>query len=376
MPRQYFIAFDTHCEFCEMVAVSSTGRIVKRERCDTTIPALVAALDSVPRPRALTFEEGPLADWLARHLRAHVERLIVCEPRRNALIAKDSDKDDPIDAERLAQLLRGGYLKEVHQTQSLERTLLKQHVGFYHDRVRERVRQGHQLTALLRRHGVFASIQEVVDPDERKRLWSKLPQRKVLRGDLDCVLQVYELLCRQEAELRATLVRLARREEPVRRFQDVPGFGWIRAITVYAYLDTPARFTRKSALWRYFGIGLERRRSGGGPTQVRLTQAGHRQLKNALLGAAKSAIARADNPFADKYAFWTQEEGRHPSTARRNVARCVATLLWSLWKTGSKYDPAQVRGVGRPSPLTRSSLVLSQRRSSSRAPEPRAPSSE
>ena len=44
----------------------------------------------------------------------------------------------------------------------------------------------------------------------------------------------------------------------------------------------------------------------------------------------------------------------HPSTARRNVARCLASTLWSLWKTGSQYDPALVRGVGRPSTLTRS----------------------
>src|SRR4051794_13132652 len=86
-----------------MVAVSNSGRIIRRERCETTIPALAAALEGVRRPRILTFEEGPLADWLARNLRPHVDRLIVCEPRRNALIAKDSDKDDPIDAERLAQ---------------------------------------------------------------------------------------------------------------------------------------------------------------------------------------------------------------------------------------------------------------------------------
>ena len=85
----------------------------------------------------------------------------------------------------MAQLLRGGYLKEVHQPQSLDRTVLKQHVSFYHDRVRERVRQGHQLVAQLRRHGVFTAISDVVDPEERVRLWKKLPPRKVLRNDLD-----------------------------------------------------------------------------------------------------------------------------------------------------------------------------------------------
>ena len=354
MSAQYFIALDTHCEFCEMVAVSISGRIVKRQRCETTIPALVAALEGVHRPRTLTFEEGPLADWLARNLRPHVERLIVCEPRRNALIAKEGNKDDPIDAERLAQLLRGGYLKEVHQAQSLDRTVLKQHVSFYHDRVRERVRQGHQLTSQLRRHGVFASIRDVVDLEERARLWKKLPPRKVLHYDLDLVLKVYELLLEQEDRLRTELVRLARREEPVRRFQELPGFGWIRSLTFYVYIDTPLRFTNKSALWRYCGFGLERRHSGHGPLKVRLTKGGNRRLKDLLLGAARSAAASGDNPFADKYAHWIQEEGLHPATARRNVARCLASTLWSLWKTGSRYDPAQVRGVGRPLPLTRS----------------------
>lgn len=352
MATQYFIALDTHCEFCEMAAVSNSGKVTKHGRCETTIPALVDLIESIRRPRILTFEEGPLADWLARNLRPHVDRLIVCEPRRNALIAKDGDKDDAIDAERLAQLLRGGYLKEVHQTDSLDRAVLKQHVSFYHDRVRERVRQGNQLTAQLRRHGVFASISDVMDPDERARLWKQLPNRKVLRHDLELLLQVYELLVEQEAEVRSDLIRLARKQEPVRRFEELPGIGWIRALTFFVYIDTPWRFPSKSALYRYCGIGLERRHSGQGPLRIRLAHAGNRRLKNVLLGAAKSAAVRGDNPFADKFQHWTRKEGMHPSTARRNVARALASTLWSLWKHGGQYDPALVRGAGRPSATT------------------------
>lgn len=351
MSAQNSIALDTHCAFCEMVAVANSGKVIKRLRCETTIPALVEAITSVRRPRVLTFEEGPLADWLARNLRSHVDRLIVCEPRRNALIAKESDKDDPIDAERLAQLLRGGYLKEVHQAESLDRAVLKQHVSFYHDRVRERVRQGHQLVAQLRRHGVFASINDIVDESERAKLWKQLPNRKRLRDNLDYVWKVYELLVEQEGELRSDLIRLARRQEPVRRFEALPGIGWIRALTFFVYLDTPWRFTSKSALYRYCGIGLERRRSGNGPLRIRVTETGNRRLKNVLLGAARSAVA-GENPFADKFHYWTQEEGIRPSTARRNVARVLASTMWSLWKHGSQYDPTLVRGVGRPSTKT------------------------
>jgi transposase len=343
----YFIALDVHCQSTELVAMTATGKIVKREHLATTIPTLVEALQPLRRPRRLTFEEGPLADWLARHLRGHVDELRVCDPRRNHLVAKDGDKDDPIDAEKLAHLFRGGYLREVHQTDSLDRTLLKQHVGFYHDRVRERVRQGHQLVALLRRHGVFIGIGWLGDPQRRQAAWEQVPHDQTLRTDLDRLWQVYELLSVQEEAIREDLIRLARRQEPVRRFQDVPGFGWIRAVTFYVYVDTPWRFASKSALWKYCGIGLERRGSGQGATRVRLVPRAHRKLKNVLLGAALSATALAENPFADKYHYWTQKEGMHPATARRNVARSQAAVLWSLWKSGDSYDPAQIHGVGR-----------------------------
>jgi transposase len=344
----HFIALDVHCQFTVLVAMTTTGKVVKKQHCATTIPTLVEAIEQLRRPRRLTFEEGPLADWLARNLRSYVDELRVCDPRRNRLVAEDGDKDDLIDAEKLANLYRGGLLREVHQTASLDRTLLKQHVGFYHDRVRERVRQGHQLVALLRRHGVFVGIGRLMDPQERRQAWEAMPPDRTLRADLDRLWQVYELLWAQEQAIEQDLVRLARRQQPVRQFQELPGWGWIRAVTFYVYVDTPWRFATKSALWKYCGIGLERRGSGSGPRRVRLVRQAHRKLKNVLLGAARSATALADNPFADKYRFWTQEEGMHPATARRNVARCQAAVLWGLWKRGDSYDPAQIRGVGRP----------------------------
>lgn len=346
MSTEYFIALDVHCAFTEMAVVTGNGKLVRRDRAETTIPALAALLDGVRRPRRLTFEEGPLAGWLARNLTEYVEELIVCDPRRNHLVANDGDKDDPIDAEKLAHLFRGGYLREVHQSQSLERAVLKQQVGFYHDRVRERVRQGQQLIAQLKRHGVFVKVAELEDADERGRIFQRLPRRKLLRENLTRLWQLYELLVFQEAEIRGELIRLARREEPVRRFTQLPGIGWIRAVTFYAYLDTPWRFRSKSALWKYCGIGLERRRSGLGRTQVRLVQQANRKLKNVLLGGARSVAAQRDNPFADKYQYWIQEEGLHPATARRNTARCLSSVMWGMWKSGDVYDPDKVRGVG------------------------------
>jgi transposase len=339
---EYFIALDVHCAFSELAVMTAKGKLVRRDRCETAVPALVERVCSVGRPRRLTFEEGPLADWLTRSLRSHVDEIIVCEPRRNQWISCDVDKDDPIDAGKLADLYRGGYLKAVHQSPSLERSLLKQQVSLYHDRVAERVRQGNQLGALFRRHGVFLRMADVMDQDDWDVCLRRLPPGASLHHGLERVREVYLLMLRQEDALRKELVSLAKNQEPVRRFVELPGFAWVRAVTFYAYIDTPWRFRSKSALWRYAGIGLERRHSGQGPMRTKLCRQGHRRLKDILLGAAKSAISQSSNPFADKYLYWNEEAGLPAPNARRNVARALASTLWSLWKNGQRYDPLRV----------------------------------
>jgi hypothetical protein len=53
----------------------------------------------------VTFEEGTWAAWLYDLLKPHVAKLVVCNPRKNALL-KDGNKSDRIDARKLAELLR------------------------------------------------------------------------------------------------------------------------------------------------------------------------------------------------------------------------------------------------------------------------------
>ncbi len=338
---EYYIALDVHCAFSEMAVVTGGGKLVRRDRCETSVPALVQCLKAVRRVRQLTFEEGPLADWLARELRPHVDELIVCEPRRNHWIARDGDKDDPVDAFKLAELYRGRYLKAVHQAGSHERSLLKQQVLLYHDRVRERVRQGNQLAGLCRRQGAFVRAADLLNENTWQRCLSTLPTDALLRVSWEFVRETYELLCAREETLRKMLVGAAKNIESVQRFTALPGISWIRGVTFYALIDTPHRFPSKAALWRYSGIGLERRHSGGGPVRTRLSRQGHRKLKDVLLGAAKSAVAQEDNPFADRYQAW-RAQGLHPANAKRNVARALAATLWSLWKSGQAYDPDRI----------------------------------
>jgi transposase len=349
-----FIGIDVHSAFCEGGAVDQGGRECGQFKVATSIPALAEAIGKVKGPRKLVIEEGPLADWLFRHLSPLVEEMVVCDPYRNALIAKEGDKSDAIDWRKLVELYRGGYVKAVHQRQTLERSLLKQHVQVYHDRVRHRVSEANKIIWRVRRLGVFVTETDLKDATRRQAMMDQLPGGggkedskdgvgAVMRDDVKLLLKGYDLAGEQVIELRRRLVTLGRKQPVVGALCEVPGVSWVRAATFFAMVDTPFRFASKQKLWKYAGIGLERRQSGKGPVRLAVPRRCNRVLKNVLLGAAKSAAASKNNGFADQYQRWLDAHCS-PRVARRNLARSLATTMWGMWKSGSEFDP---RMIGR-----------------------------
>ena len=356
MERVYIIALDTHCAFTEVGVVTPSGRLRARGRLATTIPTLVEEIRKVPRPRAVVFEEGPLADWIARGIGLEADDVAICDPRRNHLIAKESDKDDPIDVEKLARLYQGGYIKRVHHSESFDRVVFKRHVGLYHDSVRQRVRLGNRIMAELRSYGIFVGERAFAEAEGRRKLLGGLPGQRLIREDLTSLWKVYDAAVTRVETMRRLLIRTAREEPQIVRFRALPGVKWIRASTFFVYVDTPWRFRSKQALWKYLGIGLERRHSGSGPERVQVPRQVNRALKSSILGAAKSAIASKDNPFAEQYERWIHDQVTLRN-ARRNVARSQAAVMWGMWKNGDVYRPDQVGIVHRLPVLASSGTV-------------------
>jgi transposase len=158
------------------------------------------------------------------------------------------------------------------------------------------------------------------------------------RLDLRVMLDGYDSAAAQVRELKGRLVALSKADPVVRNLCALPGVGPVRAATLVAFLDTPFRFKTKQKLWKYMGVGLERRQSGKGHIVLRVPRRCSRTLKNVILGAAKSAAASGNNPFADQYERWLASDCS-PRIARRNLARSLATTAWGMWKSGSVYDP-------------------------------------
>src|SRR5207237_7210106 len=85
-------------------------------------PASLDFIHGLPGTLHLTFEEGTHSAWLYDLLARRVARVVVCNPRQNALL-KAGNKSDTSDARKLAELLRAGLLAAVYQGEGGSGTL-------------------------------------------------------------------------------------------------------------------------------------------------------------------------------------------------------------------------------------------------------------
>jgi transposase len=355
----YYIGADVHSNSTEL-AIEKRNKIVARYAVPTTIPAIANILDSLQGKKYLAFEEGPMAGWLYRNLSKKVDKLVVCDPRRNKLISSDGDKDDRIDSTKLASLLRGNYLRAVYHSDDDQRAELKHWVALYHDRVRDAVRNINKIRARCRMHGVRIPRLVLRDPAHRLEWLFKI-NHPVLVKQLKMLWIGYDATAKQVRVSKRQLSMLGKKYDIIKLWSQLPGIGLIRATTLFAFLDTPWRFKQKNKLWKYCGVGLRRTTSGTDrkgkpkPARLQLPWAVNRTLKNTVLGAAISAINQKDNAFKDYYERMVQN-GIIPSNARHTVARKLLTVMWGMWKTNSRFDERLLCLLPEPSRPTASAL--------------------
>jgi len=104
MDSTKYIGMDVHKESISLAVRNAAGKVVMESVIETKANMILQFLDGLRGEVHVTFEEGTWAAWLYDLLRPHVARLVVCDPRRNALLLK-GNQNDRIDARKLAELL-------------------------------------------------------------------------------------------------------------------------------------------------------------------------------------------------------------------------------------------------------------------------------
>ena len=199
-----------------------------------------------------------------------------------------------------------------------------------------------KIRVCCRMHGVRIP-RKVVRNHVHRHEWLCGLDNPVLKAQLHMLWIGYDATKEQVGMAKKQFSSYARKYPIIKSWCKLPGVGPIRATTIFAYLDTPWRFKNRAKLHRYCGVGLVRATSGKDkkgrprPPRLKLPWAVNRRLKNAVIGAATSAIERRDNAFKDYYERMLSN-GITPANAKHSVARKMVSTMSAMWKTDSEYD--------------------------------------
>src|ERR1700722_1560193 len=193
--------------------------------------APVPASTTIRRVRGLrgglcvTFGEGTTAAWLYDLVKPQVAQVVVCDPRKNALL-KAGNKNDRVDARKLSELLRAGLLAPVYHGDSGVRTL-RELSRSYLAITKDLTRVMNRLKGLYRSWAIPCAGEKVYSPRHRSGWLEQLSEGGVRRR-AEQMYQQLDALAQIRREVRRELLTESRKHPAHQLLRQIPTLGPIR----------------------------------------------------------------------------------------------------------------------------------------------------
>jgi transposase len=351
MSGEKYIGLDVHQATISVAVVDSQGKLIMESILETKASTILEFLAGLRGALSVTFEEGTWAAWLYDLLKPHVAHLIVCNPRKNAVL-KQGNKSDKIDARKLAERLRLNDLKPVYHGETGVR-MLRELARSYLTVVKDLSRVMNRLKALYRSWAIPCAGRDVYYTRHRSQWLGKIPEAGTRRRAQQLYQQL-DMLQHLRQQARRELLAESRKHSITAKLRQIPSLGPIRSALAVALIQTPNRFRSKRQLWAYSGLALETRTSGeycyvqGQVRRVKkqiFIRGLNKDHNHDLKGLFKAAATRASvqpGPFREFYQR-SLAKGIKPTMVRLTLARKIAATALTLWKKGEDFDAEKLK---------------------------------
>ena len=256
MNDEKYIGLDVHQATIVVAVLDSTGKLIMESILETEAATILQFFAGLRGTLSVTFEEGTWSVWLYDLLKPHVDKLVVCNPRKNALL-KDGNKNDRIDARKLAELLRGNQLKPVYHGENGVR-MLRELSRSYLTIVKDLSRVMNRLKAVYRSWAIPCAGRDVYYRRHRAQWLAKIREAGVRRR-AERLYEQLDMLQHLRQQARRELLAESRKHAITAKLRQIPYLGPIRSALAVALIQTPHRFRSKRQLWAYSGLALETR---------------------------------------------------------------------------------------------------------------------
>ncbi len=335
------VGVDLHQRFCYMTALEARGKIVQSGPVTNEKLALRRYFRQFRgKPVQVAVEACGFWPAFREVVEPEVKRLVLVHPQRVKAIASAKLKNDRVDSETLAQLLRCDWLPESWKADR-ETQARRQQVRLRATLVRQRTRLKNQVHAVLHQQGLRSPVTDLFG--KRGRWWLngvKLPAQA--RESVNVCLRLLDGYSEEIQKQNLQLSEKAKADERVKWLRTIPGIGECSAMMVLAEIGDVGRFHDADALCSYAGLVPRVRESAGKAARGGITRQGSPWLRWMMVEAAQ--VATRSSKAARRY-YERLLRKKHEHVARVALARKLLIAVYVLLHDGVVFDEDKFAAV-------------------------------
>jgi transposase len=330
------VGVDLHQRFCYMTALEARGKIMQAGPVTNEKLALRRYFRQF-RGKEVQVAVEACGFWPAFRevVEPEVTRLVLVHPQRVKAIASAKLKNDRVDSETLAHLLRCDLLPESWKADGATQVRLRATL------VRHRTRLKNQVHAVLHQQGLRSPVTDLFG--KRGRLWLtgvKLPAQA--RESVNVCLRLLDGYSEEIQKQNLQLSEKAKNDKRVEWLLTIPGIGECSAMMLLAEIGEIGRFPDQEALCSYAGLVPRVRESAGKAARGGITRQGSPWLRWMMVEAAQ--VATRSSPAARRY-YERLLRKKHKHVARVALARKLLIAVYALLHDGVVFDEEKFAAV-------------------------------
>ena len=326
------IGVDLHKRISQVAILTAQGEVTQH-RLDNDPRQVEQFFAQIPAPAQVAIEASATWWWLVDLLERLGHRPVLSHPKQTKTIAAARLKNDRVDAERLALLLRGDLLPKVWiPPASLReaRELIRHRITLVWLRTRIK---NHLQSLVARRNLRPTSTKHWMSAHGQQEL-AALPLAPVPSAIRENCFASLQLFDQQIRSLDEELTQRWKDDPQVERLRTIPGVGPFIAICLVLELGDIQRFPTAKHLASYVGLTPRVRASADRIRLGHISREGNRLIRWVLVLAAAQA-ARRPGPLRAWYRSVKRRKGA--KIARVALARRLSEIVYQVWKTETDY---------------------------------------
>lgn len=335
-----FVGLDVSQRLTHLCVVDVDGKRVWRGKCATDPTILAQTIRARAGSDArVGIETGPLTPWLVHGLRAAGVAMICVEARHAhaVMVAAQVNKNDRHDAHALAQLVRTGWYRAVH-VKSYPAHQLRAVLGARAQLVSMVTRVSNHIRGVMKIFGLV--VVGVRGTAFAARVEELIADRPEVQSIVAPMLGTWRHLRSQVAAFDRQLLAVAKTRPACRLLMSIPGVGYVSALAFMGAIDVPERFARSRAVGAHLGLVPKQHQSGEVDHLGEISKCGDAYVRTTLVEAANSLLIRCRKPSPLREWALALEKRSGPKKARTALARKLAVIMHSVWRSGRPYASA------------------------------------